>query len=482
MKKSLHRCIVAPLHGFHASVPPGRPARHFCRALILGALLSPLFARGQSFALEKIFARSISGQFIVRGAPQFSLLAGSPGVANDTNFVRLEPALLAVSAERIKDALRRRLEIRPDTAWRGQIFLMIHPAQSLDEDVTIISTRQTGGWDYRVELPDVLSRTRFMRALTGVLLLELANRDAQSHSAEIPAWLVDGLAQQMLAAGAPEFILSSPDKMVNGLPVVHINATHRGLDLPNAAQAVLKVHPALTFEQLSWPDGTQLAGDDGGVYRASAQVFVGSLLELKDGPAQVCAMLASLPQFYNWQLAFQSAFRADFPRPLDVEKWWALQVAGFAVRDPGPLWTPAASRARLDALLSVPVETRDASNSLPAHAEISLQTAIRSLDADRQAVILQAKWRDLGLAQLRMTPPFAALAGEYRRALAGYLGEQAAVTTAAARPGHTVVISQKVSVGRTLRKLDELDARRLKLEAAVGPEMSVPPTPARLEF
>ena len=89
-----------------------------------------------------------------------------------------------------------------------------------------------------------------------------------------------------------------------------------------------------------------------------------------------------------------------------------------AVRDPGPLWTPAASRARLDQLLSVPVEARAGSNSLPAYADISLQTVIRSMDYDRQKAILQTRLRDLGLAQYRMTPQFAALAGDYRRAIA----------------------------------------------------------------
>ena len=144
-------------------------------------------------------------------------------------------------------------------------------------------------------------------------------------------------------------------------------------------------------------------------------------------------LLESLPQFYNWQIAFQSAFRADFPRPLDVEKWWALQLAGFTMRDPGPLWTPEASRARLDQLLSVPVEARAGSNSLPAHAEISLQTVIRGMDFDQQTTILRTRLHDLGLAQYRMTPQFATLAAEYRRALANYLGENTVTITASTR-------------------------------------------------
>jgi hypothetical protein len=466
------------------TVQPWRRFNHFkiCRTVILGALLSPLFADGQNFSADKKFARSISGQFIVYAAPQFSQLARSASVAADTSFVRLEPALLVISAERIKDSLWRRLEIKPGIPWRGQVYLVVHPARSLDEGVNIISKRLAAGWDYRVELPDVLTRTRFTRALTGVLLLELANRDAQSHPAEIPSWLVDGCAQELLAAGSPEFILSTPDKLVNGLPVTRINATQRRLDPLAAAQRVLQNHPPLTFEQLSWPTGTQLAGADGGVYRATAQVFVNSLLDLKDGTAQVRALLESLPQFYNWQVAFQSAFRAEFPRPLDVEKWWALQVAGFTVREPGPLWTPAASRARLDELLQVPVEARAGSNSLPAHAEISLQNVIRSVDLEQQNTILRSRVRDLGLVQYRMAPQFAALAGDYRRVLANYLGANPAFATVSTRPGRSALTAQKTSASRTMQKLDELDARRRSLESNLPPEKTIQIGPAPLKF
>ena len=104
-----------------------------------------------------------------------------------------------------------------------------------------------------------------------------------------------------------------------------------------------------------------------------------------------------------------------------MEKWWALQVVNFVARDPGPAWTPAVSRDKLDEILSVPVEMRTASNALPAHAEISFQAVIRNFDRPQQDEILQLKLRDLELSQLRMATPFAVLADGYRRALADYL-------------------------------------------------------------
>jgi hypothetical protein len=478
MKAFRHRCLVASLHWSDSTIERlGRFTLY--HAFILCALFFPLSLRAQLSPPGKNSARSISGQFIINGTSQFSPLAASPHIIADTNLVRLEPALLAVSAERMKDSIWHTLEIRADTPWRGQIFLMLHPARSPDEDITIYSRLATDGWNYQVQLPDVLSRTRLAQAMTGVLLLEFANRNAPLHSAEIPAWLTDGLSQQLLAAGSPEFILSSPDKIVNGLPSTRINTTEHGMDSLAIARRVLKNSHVLTFEELSWPTDEQLRGDDDGAYLASAQVFVEALLNLKNGPAHLRDLLESLPQFYNWQLAFQSAFRAEFPRPLDVEKWWALQVVSFAAHERGPGWTPAVSREKLNEILSVPVEMRTASNSLPAHAEISLQAVIRNLDAARQTAILQTKVRDLGLAQLRVSPQFAALTDGYRRALIGYLGEPHPPISASGRNGHGVAMLKRTSPRNTLKKLDALDAQRRIIESTVKSDKFVVPGPLK---
>ena len=223
MKRLLHRCIASSLQRFPVQRFSGSTVAPF--STLFFRLLFPLAGRAQFSQTDGNPTRSISGQFIVHGPAQVSRLANLPRVAADTNFVRLEPALLAVSAERIKVSLYHRLKIGTGTPWRGQIYLAVHPAQSLDENVTIISRLSTDGCSYRVELPDVLSRRRFTRAMTGVIMLEFANRNFQSHSAEIPAWLTDGLSEEMLAAGSPETNLSAPDKLVNGLPVTQINTT-----------------------------------------------------------------------------------------------------------------------------------------------------------------------------------------------------------------------------------------------------------------
>jgi len=473
MKSALHRCIGKWLHQFNGLTIQRFNDSTFRRLSVFCVVIFSMFARAQVPPPDTASAHSVSGQFIVTGAPSPATgagLAARPEIATNADLVRLEPALLAVSAERIKASLRRELDLAPNAPWRGQIFLVLHPAQSTDEDVAIISERFAGGWNYQVRLPDVLPRTRFARAMTGVLLLEFANRNARARCAEIPAWLTDGLSRQLFADDWQEVILSSPAKMVNGLPVSRTVTTERGLDPLAGTRRILRNEPALTFEQLSWPTGAQLSGADGGVYRASAQLLVNELLGLKNGRAHLCAMLEALPDCYNWQTAFQTAFRENFPRPLDVEKWWALQVVGFAARDPGPRWTPAVSRDQLDEILSVPVEVRMASNALPARVKISLQAVIRNWDQARQFAILQTKLRDLELAQLRMAAPLAVLTYGYRRAIADYLGSGSRAAPLQQLGKHPPDSPSKKTVNNTLKKLDALDAQRRAIESAIKPD------------
>jgi hypothetical protein len=450
------------------------------QTLVFAALLFPAATRAQTPLLDAAITRtSLSGQFVVIGV---NPALRSPRLfvsATNAEFARLDPALLAVSAERVKQRLWRQLGIDSGSPRRGRIFLALYPAVSLDENVAIIARPLAGKWIYRVELPDVVSRTRLVRALTGVVLLELANRDNSGvRSAEIPAWLIEGLAQQVLSED-PTSILSAPEKLVpvavpsapskleDRVPESRITINQRGVDALAKARAVLRDHPALTLDQLSWPDNAQLLGDDGGVYRASAQLFVNDLLALKDGAAHLRVMLQMLPRCYNWQIAFRAAFRADFPQPIDAEKWWALQNVSFDAHETGPLWTPAVSRARLDEILSVPVEMRSAPTSLPVHAAVSIQDIIRNLDFNRQAAVLQAKLRDLDLAHWRMAPQFVALTDAYRRVLAEYLGER---NGGAPVSGRVLKLPSgapsRRSAADAVKKLDALDAQRRAIETA----------------
>src|SRR6516225_130469 len=202
-----------------------------CAALLVGVLRAT--ASAQPALPDANLARSVSGQFIVtrnQSGPVEWSLATTPAVGTNAGVVRLEPALLSVLAERINQKLWHDLGINSTAPWQGKIFLILRPARSLDDNVTVLSRHFADGWNYRVALPDVLPRTRFLRAMTGVVLLEFANRGGQVRSAEIPAWLTDGLSQQLLATGTVELVLSSPTRTVNGLVESRTVATQRGID------------------------------------------------------------------------------------------------------------------------------------------------------------------------------------------------------------------------------------------------------------
>ncbi len=431
---------------------------------MLGVWLAPAaFARAE-FPLPNITsACSVSGQFLVT-APQsfFSPLAYLPEIETNENFLRLEPALLAVTADRVRESLLHQLGVNPAAQWSGKIYLTLHPARAADENIEIFSSRFGNGWDYHVVLPDIVPRDRLARTLTGVLLLELANRNATDRSAEVPPWLVDGFAQELFAGNMQDMFLTTPNQTVNGMPYAWMNETNRSLDALAGARQVLQNYSILTFSQLSWPSETQLSGDDGGAYRASAQLFVHELLALPNGGAKLRTLLELLPRYYNWQTAFWPAFHENFSTPLQVEKWWALQSVIFASRSPGPQWTAQASREKLDEILSVAVEYRGASNNMPAYASVSLQSVIQNFDSARQTEILQTKLRDLEMAQFRMAPSLAVLTARYRDALAGYMGQP--------RPVRGTVqlrhAPEKVSARATLVKLDALDAQRRTIALA----------------
>jgi hypothetical protein len=437
----------------------------FALAVCLSIVLCQRAAFADASIPGVITANSVSGQFVVLGSPTTSPLADLPEIATNQEFVRLDPAFLAVSAERIKDSLLHAMGIESKLMQGGTIYLTLQPASALDENVEVFPESFASHWVYHVVLPDVLPRERLARALTSVFLMDYANRNGGPNTADVPTWLIEGLSQQILADTLQQVILSVPDQTVNRIPENRVSFAEQGMDPLASVRSVLQTYSTLTFQQLSFPTDLQLSGEDGGVYRASAQLFVQELLNVRGGPAKLRATLDALPQYYNWQTAFFAGFRQNFSTPLDVEKWWALQSVIFTAHSPGPQWTAGISREKLDEILSVPADFRATSNSLPVRAEISLQDVIKNFNSGIQIQILNLKLHDLEIAQFRMSPSLAILAAEYRNTLAGYLGE-----AEVDRRGVIVTKSSSkfVSARDTLQILNALDARRRSIALAFG--------------
>jgi hypothetical protein len=456
---------------FRSLAPAGAvptPGRLFLSVLCCSLFFQTTMARAQFSPIAPPVTSSVSGQFVVSAPAQFSWLFNRPEIAANTNLIRLDPALLAVAVERFKVLLWQQVGLKAGSPWQGKVHLMLRAARSPEDEVTIASSFMSGSWSYQVLLPDVLTRARYARALSAVLLLEIANRANRSpnRSPEIPAWLVDGLGRQVLDEDEAKLILSLPAGMPNGAPMSSVNERERGLDALASARTILQNSATLTFDQLSWPTEEQMNGDDGGVYRASAQLFVHELLRLPAGPEKIHFLLARLPGCLNWQLAFYEAYRSEFKRPVEVEKWWSLRAIEFAAHNANSQLTAADSDERLADLLEVPVQIRGNSNSLPWHTEISLQKAIRELEPGHRDAELSSLLRNLELAQFRLARPYAVLAAGYRDVLRSFLG--ASDSPHPVTNNRREAASKRAPLKDTLKKLDALDIRRRELAARLN--------------
>ena len=424
--------------------------------------------RAQLVPPQNLATRSLSGQFVIR-ADRPSVPGTAPrNLETNRTLIRLDPSLLSVSCERIKQNLWR--DLNAAAPWQGTIAVVLYPATALDDPVTLTSERFRDGWQYRVEMPALLERTRYVRAMVQTLLTEMANRNGPARSAEIPVWLVEGFTQKLLASGETEILLTPPHAAIGfKVPFTPVLVPRKENPLEQTHR-LLSVTAPLTFDQLSWPSEDQLTGPSGELFRCSAYLFVAELLRLENGPNCLRAMLTELPQRYNWQFAFLHAFQAWFQRPLDVEKWWALQSAHFTGRELAQTWTVEESWQKLDQLLRAPVQVRTATNDLPLRTEVTLQSIIGEWDYDRQTQALKNKLHEMDLLRLRLAQEMIPLLDDYRQSLSLYLQNRD-------KGGFLVQKSttRQHAAGEAVRQLNALDARRQSLRplekntAAVSP-------------
>ena len=417
---------------------------------------------------DLVSVRSYSGQFIAYAGRSATLAPELSLIATNRDFVQLEPTLATVSCERIKQLLRR--ELNSTAPWRGTVYLVLHPARAPRDNITIISDRFKNDWQYRVDLPDVVARPRYVRAIVQVLLFELANRTAQAHAAEVPLWLVEGFTQLLLASNEAEIILPPPRATPRGLSVSALSVSTRKETLLQQAQKKLRGRPPLTLDALSWPAEQELTGDTGELYSGSAQLFVGELLRFQDGRACLGAMLAQLPQNYNWQFAFLGAFHAHFKRPLDVEKWWALSLTQASGRDAGQIWPIEESWQKLDQAIHTTIQVRAGANELPLRADVSLQKIIREWDPLKQSQALSDTLRELALLRLRIAQGYVALVQDYCQAIETYLRQ---LDRSASASPVTKRADRRRAIEAAVQRLDALDAQRAALRPADQP---IPPS------
>jgi hypothetical protein len=439
---------------------------------VLFTFASALGASAQLGLPAGPLSRSSSGQFVILPSPGRGASPLLGMLENDTNYIRLDPTLLPISCERIKQILWRELGIT--TPWKGKIFLRTYAPTSADDPMLIESEQFRDGWQYRVTLPALSHRERYVHAIVSVLLLEFANREASAHSAEIPAWLSEGLARELYCSSQREVLLPPPQTTTGGLRMTTLLVNVRRDNPLEQAHQELCAGTPLTFQQLSWPGPGAFIGEAGRLYRSSAQVFVHQLLATSNGSACARTMLASLPQYYNWQFAFLHAFHDLFQGPLDIEKWWSLQLVHFTGRALEQTWSAEESWEKLDEIVHSAVQIRVGTNELPLRAEVTLQTIIRDWPLEQRTPTLQAKARQLFMLRPRLARDLAGLAEEYARVLDNYLQNLSHGGFVLPFRKHA---TQRRKTEEALQQIDALDARRATLRPEIKPSAPVPGPP-----
>lgn len=418
-------------------------------------LLAALGAATAVHADGPVLARSKSGQFVVRGLPVEAAADGS-GKPNAVDYVRIDPSVLTISLERLKTALLA--ELRQADAWRGTIYVTVQPRLADDQPVTITSLRHPEGWNYRLTVPEIIPRDRYVRTVVQVLLMEMANRRAGERPAELPPWLAPGLAAQLLA-DAPTFLI--PELYTRTVRL------QRPGDSLRPALAAIRAGGPLTLDQLNLPEDDYLEGPLAKRYESCARVLVVSLLRLNDGGESLGRMIAQLPDHLNWQTAFLRAFAGHFRRLVDADKWWSLQVVRMTGQEPNRQWTVVETLRQLEDILDTPIEVRDGSDELPTTTLAGLPALLQRCDFDRQEPLLRQKMEQLAALLPRVPSGTARLIEDYRRTLAGYLQDRVPPKTAI-RQRHSEPPSVRMVVNTTLQSLARLDARRSALRQAAG--------------
>jgi hypothetical protein len=431
-------------------------------------------------AAEIITARSSSGQFVAREIQAFAypttpanavrtkmangwgfLLVSQKNPSDtDESSIRLEPSLLVVSCERLKEMFL--VEMGLEDQWKGSVALMINPALDQEKRPKLTLNYSTDGWSYNLELPKTISTRLLVHALMDTLILEMANRNAGSQCAEVPFWLVEGMSAHLQSFNLPTFLLQPSAQMAGN------RVKLEGLD---KVREELRRHSPLSFQQLSWPTEADADGDSSELYRSCAQLFVEQLLQFKDGNRLLGEMLRQLPEYHNWQTAFLSAFRPHFQQLLDVEKWWGLSYVDFTRTDLAEPLTAADCWRELQDALDVPAQVHFQAEHMPAEAKFTLQEVIEKWSPDDSARALDRSINALRLLRVRASRENRPLVDQYLKTVTGYSSSSRDPRLEWA-VGNNHPSALRILKSDAIKELDSLDQQRSAMQRQLRDSIS----------
>jgi len=171
-------------------------------------------------------------------------------------------------------------------------------------------------------------------------------------------------------------------------------------------------------------------------------------------------MLRQLPRCWNWEVALLHGFASQFPRMLDVEKKWSVDVLAFTVQDASRVWSRVQSLDRLDQILSIPVQVRVAADRLPQRETLTLQQVLTTWDTSAQIPVVQQKRSQLQFLRYNCSPELIPLVDSYCRSLAVYLQKREQASRSPETRMQSPEVSASVVAHEACKELELLDKRR----------------------
>lgn len=408
--------------------------------------------RAQNSVLPEapISATSISGQFIVHGRDSTRLVPTRQmrPVGNDP-VIELRPDLLTVTCERVKKAVLQRLDLRDD--YRGKVHLHLQRQPAIERSVAIRPQVYRDGWQFHLALPDRIEWPRLVRAITEVVLLEMANRNNLSTvCAQPPLWLAEGMNQLVLGDYGRDLVIESQTML---------NRSNRKPDPLRESRAAIRGRDPLGFSALTLATVDQLTNpNDFTHFQASAAILVHLLTE-ESRRARTVGFIRALPETLNWQTTFLALNRSEFATLLDAEKWWAVNATHELSVDPDLSWNRGEVLRRLAEILSETAAVRSPSGSPAAPESIPLSRVVSEWDFATQQSVLQRKVAQLQILLMRTPkepPELRPLVTECFRTVDRYLAERSGTVGPENAGRGDVGNRAKVLAKTAARRLDAL--------------------------
>ena len=451
---------------FRPTHRPPRGSRTGWRPLLAGGLAavflmgapSGVAAQGFPTPLAPLTVRSVTGQFIIHGERPKLAPPGIVPEVRDEEWIDLDPNVLAVLAERVREAMDRRLGGLG--AWRGKIELTLRPAAGLaDSPIRIVPQHLREGCQVTLAVPDRIQVQRLVRALVEAIVLEAANREGRGGIAQAPLWLNEGLAGIIHVESGPRFLLEQGTTF---------RREGRRPDALRRAHQLLAGENPLTFSEMGLVRVEDLtAGPVWDRYQASSILLTAELLREPWGREGIRTFIDRLGRHLNWQTTFLEVFSRQWVTLLEVEKWWAVSAAHELARDPSQQWEPAVVLEALAGIATEVTEIRSEPDAPPVRRRVPLAEMVTGWEDGLRRPVLERKLGELNLLYAHTPPDLGPFVVAWYEALKGFLGGDRRPTGAGAvRPGVSGTAGRRER--QLLRRLDELVAELERRRSALA--------------